>query len=179
MKENCIKAIKWILFFALLYVLYLYYTRPELSITPDNFKKIVRENGYQVFKPNTPLSKIATVSYVAVDNDDKALKVNYISCNNSEECYDFYTKFMDQSSDKHTNNLTRDLRFGKTTAEYQSYISDYTIYLAIYTGNAVVYASNFDTRRDQLYKIFERLFKAPECGYVDAQTFILNLFKRS
>ena len=147
--------LKAILVIIILLIGYLYYTRPEMEITPNNFIKTMDNNGYRVFKkPN----KDADISYAAVSKD-KSILINYAGFKNEAKSKEFYSKITEAKDEKHQLKIKREVYIGKPCPEMQSYTEYEDYYIAIYTKNAVIYSKTNIRIQGNTDDIFNTLFK--------------------
>ena len=153
---------------AIIYLGFLYFTRPEMEITPEAFVNTARDNGFQVVK--TYVSG-ATVAYSAISHDKK-FRIDYVAFNSNEQAHGYYTQVMDNVEEKHSQSFARDVRIGKPTAEKQSY-SDFDIYyVGIYAKNAVINSICDMHRRDEVNGVINKLFKPVGFDLTKPETFI-------
>ena len=164
--------IKLLIVAILLYVGYLYYTRPGIEITPQTFLNAAQSCNFKVSRSQTSASyKAANYSYTATK---KGVWVEYINFKDAEAAKDFYLNFLDRVETKHSHSISRDLRINKNSCEKQSFTSDYDYYIIIYADNNVVYAVADTYFKPELNEIFNILFKSPNIDF--SNTFIGKLF---
>ena len=173
MKNNIQHIIKAIIIIAIAYAGIIYYTRPEMEVTPETFKQTVRDAGYMVYESGSDTRpQNAVVSYLAMKG---RMKINYATFQTNQEAKRFYTDFVNNTEEKHSQNISRDLRMGdKQSAEKQSYVYEYDCYLALYAKNAVVYTSGSSDYRPDYDEIFKRLFISPKIDF--SKTLIGKIF---
>ena len=155
--RNFIAFLKIFIFVLFMYAVYLYYTRPEMIITVDQFKKVATENGYKVSAVRGTDAKIAFAA-----TNQYGIKVYYLGYENEEDAHNTYLKFVNKFDNKYSLKFHRDVRFRKSAAEMQTYYYQYKHYASIHAKNSVIYAETVTSNDKQLDKIFDALYQPPK-----------------
>ena len=165
--------IKLIIAMLILYVGFLYYSRPEMEISADNFVKIIKA-GSPDFAISRNKVNGANLAYSAVNNN-KRIKIDYINFESPEAAHLYYMDFINSSTDKHQQKISRDIRINKPTAEKQSYLDGYTYKIAIYAKNTVIVSSTGDDNMLNVNDIFNELYKPVEFDFSNIESYKLKL----
>ena len=165
------QLLKILLFIAVIYFAYLYFTRPELNLSQEYFTNIMQNNNYKVYynKERIPGAKD---SLVARKDDIDIYYVNFYKNEDAKKYYENYT----QSSEKHLLNMSRDFRLDKIAAEKQYYSDDDIFYIAMYANNAVVYSKTYENQKEELKNIFSELYKPAKFDWSNIKGFFEEKF---
>ncbi len=149
-----INTVKVIVVLFIIWVGYLYYTRPEMEITPDTFVKVMDSRGYKIYRK---YNNEADIFYTAISKD-KNIVINYAGFNSEQKCQEFYEKTTKFDEEKHQFKMKRELYIGKPNPEMQSYSYYDDYYKAIYTKKAVIYSKNLKFVQGNIDSAFDALF---------------------
>ena len=155
--ETIKNFLKLFIVILIIYVGYLYYTRPEMEISPDTFKYKVENKGYVVSKVK---SKVADNAFQAVDKTT-GNKINYLEFSNEKEANDFYLKFINNRQSKHEAKFRYDIRIKKSTGKMQLFIDQYRYYGVIRAKNVVIYSDVLYYSKKEIAEMFEYLYEPP------------------
>ena len=145
--------IKILIFLAILYVTYLYYTRPEMIIPANTFKNTLAKNGYNV---KSVKYQDTSIAYEATKGE---IKIIYAGFSSDDAAQEFYAKLTDRYKDsKYSVKISRDFRIGKPSAEKQSFVYDHIFHIAIYAKNAVIYTDSFTKYSNEIDELYKDLF---------------------
>ncbi len=157
--------LKFVIVALICYVIYAYFSRPELDLSESYFRRVMYDYNYHVYKYIDKRPQNTSIAYTAM-NEDKTIKINYINFKDAESCKEFYENFMNSVEDKHSLKLSRDYRIDRVSAEKQSYMAEYTFYIALYAKNSIAFANGRDEQREELEGIFDKLFEPTKFDFL-------------
>lgn len=136
-----------------LLLFFLFFTRPEHSISPQDFIDKMKTYSYQTYYSKKITN--ADVSYVAKGMSN--VQVFYAHFNNEQDCKNYYTGLTLGSKGKPMRSVSRDQRIQKVASEKLTYEYEDYFYAFLYTKNAVIHAKTYIGNKTELVEIFRGL----------------------
>jgi len=170
--ESVNSVLKYVALAIVGFVIFLFYIRPEHTISAEKFINFMQQRSYKVYYAQNV--KNADVSYVAIDINK--IKIYYIHFKNEEDCKNYYADLVKDSEGKHLLNVVRDQRLQKVAQEKLTYLDDDTFYSFLYTKDAVMYGKTHAGNKGELLDIFGTLAKPEPLSFNDLMAYYQNYF---